>query len=61
MQLTILQYNVLMMALGNAKAAIADGDFIDPYAEDIDEYSDAEMLKAIDDVEKMIIKDNTPF
>lgn len=61
MQLTTIEYDVLMQAIENAKCAIADEEFIDPYAENIEGYTNESLLEALERVENRIISDNTPF
>lgn len=61
MQLTVIEYDVLMQAIENAKCEIADDEFIDPYAENIEGYTNESLLEALESVEKKIIGDNVPF
>jgi len=61
MQLTSIQYNAVMMAINNAKADIAAGDFLDPYAENPDGYTNETLLTALERVEQKIISDNIPL
>ena len=61
MPLTSIEYNAIMMAINNAKNAIADNGFIDPYAENTDGYTNETLLAALNSVENKIISDNIPF
>lgn len=54
MQLTNLQYGVLIQALHNAQELHLDGEFIDPYAENAEGYTDEDITKAIDEVESIV-------
>ena len=60
MNLTAIQYDAIMQAINNAKAEIADGTFIDVYAEMPAGYTDETLLQALNDVENKIISDNIP-
>jgi len=60
-QLTSIEYNVIMEAINNAKASLADGDFIDPYAENPDGYTEESLLAALNSVEAKLIEANIPF
>jgi len=55
MQLTELEYNVLMQAINNAKASIADGEFIDPYSEHANDYTEEQLSEALETAENKII------
>lgn len=61
MNLTTIEYDVIMEAINNAKSAIHDDEFIDPYAENPDYYTNETLLAALDSVERKIISDNIPF
>ena len=61
MQLTTIEYNAIMEAINNAKAAIADGEFIDPYGEIPDGYSNETLLEALEQVERKIMSYNVPY
>lgn len=56
MKLTELEYNVLMQAINNAKAEIADGEFIDPYSEHANDHTEAELLEALDSAENKLME-----
>ena len=60
MQLTNLQYSVLIQALHNAQGLHADNEFVDPYAENEEKYTDEDIDKALADVEKIIMKSWKP-
>lgn len=60
MQLTVIQYDAIMHAINNAKDQIATDTFIDPYAENPDGYTNETLLKALEQVEDMIITANIP-
>lgn len=61
MPLTAIEYNAIMMAIDNAKNAINGNEFIDPYAENMDGYTNETLLAALNSVENKIISDNIPF
>lgn len=58
--LSVIEYNVLMQAINNAKDEIANDTFIDPYNNE-EGYTNETLLKALDGVEKYIIEANIPF
>jgi hypothetical protein len=60
MHLSVIEYDVIMQAINNAKAAIADDEFIDPYAENTDGYTNETLLAALNRIEDRIINANTP-
>lgn len=59
MKLSSIQYDVIMQAINNAKAELADGTFIDPYSDN--EYSEKQIEQALNDVENIIIDTNIPW
>ena len=59
--LSDLEYGVIMEAINNAKNAIAEDTFIDPYAENAEKYTNEDCLKALESVEQKIINSNIPF
>lgn len=61
MNLSSIEYNAIMQAINNAKAAIADDEFIDPYGENPDGYTNETLLEALNSVEDKIISHNIPF
>lgn len=61
MQLTVIEYDAVMQAINNAKAAIADDEFIDPYGENPDGYTNETLLAALESVENKIISENIPL
>lgn len=54
MQLTDIEYNVVMQALNNAKAEIHDEEFIDPWSEFADLHTNEEYLQAVESVEQKL-------
>lgn len=58
MQLTDIEYNVVMQALNNAKAEIHDDNFIDYYSENADMYTNEQLLQAIESVEQKLFNIN---
>lgn len=60
MQLSTIEYNAIMEAINNAKAAIHDNEFIDPYGENPDGYTNETLLEALESVEAKLINANTP-
>lgn len=60
MNLSSIEYNAIMQAINNAKAAIADDEFIDPYGENPDGYTNETLLEALNSVENKIISANIP-
>jgi hypothetical protein len=61
MQLTSIQYNAIMMAINNAKEMANNGEFLDPYTENPDGYTNQSLLGALNQVENMIIANNLPY
>jgi hypothetical protein len=61
MQLTSIEYNAIMQAINNAKACIADDEFIDPYGDNPENWTNENLLAALDSVENKIISHNLPF
>lgn len=61
MKLTNIEYSVLMQAIYNAKCAIADDEFIDPYAENTEGWNNENLAKALDSVENKLIDLYTAF
>lgn len=57
MKITELEYNVLMQAINNAKAAIEDDEFIDPYSEHAKDHTEEELLEALNSIESKFIAD----
>lgn len=63
MQLSSIEYNATMQAINNAKAAIADDEFIDPYGEIPDDghtYTNETLLAALNSVEDKLINECLP-
>ena len=60
MQLSTIEYDAIMQAINNAKGAIADDEFIDPYGENPNGYTNESLLEALNHVESKIISDNIP-
>lgn len=60
MNLTVIEYNVIMQAIDNAKNAIAEDTFIDPYAEQTEGYTNETVLEALESVENKIMSANIP-
>jgi hypothetical protein len=54
MFITNLEYNVLMQALQNAQGQHAEGDFVDPYAENEEGYTDQDFEVALKSVENKL-------
>jgi hypothetical protein len=50
-----------MIAIDNAKNAIQDDNFLPPYDENLNNYTNESILKALKRVENKIISDNIPF
>lgn len=59
MNLSVIQYNVIMMAINNARNEILADAFIDPY-EQTEQYTNETLLKALNEVEDLIMTSNTP-
>jgi len=55
MFITNLEYGVLMQALQNAQAEHIDGDFVDPYAENEEGYTDQDFEVALKSVENKLL------
>lgn len=60
MQLTVIEYDAIIQAINNAKCAIAEDNFVDPYGENPNGYTNETLLAALESVEQKIIRDNTP-
>ena len=60
MQLSSIEYNVIMQAINNAYDALDEDTFIDPYGNE-DDYSNDTLREALERVERRIVEDNTPF
>jgi len=60
MKLTKLQYGVIMQAIGNAKAEIADDTFIDQYDNE-NEYTNEELGQALMQAEEIIMNECLPL
>jgi hypothetical protein len=50
-----------MHAIEEAKNAIAEDTFIDPYAENTEGYTNESLLQALEEVEEIIMVSNIPF
>lgn len=61
MNLTSIEYDVIMEAINQARSSIADDEFIDPYAEQNPEYTNKTLYEALQRVENKIMLANTPF
>lgn len=61
MQLSCIEYDAIMQAINNAKSAISDDEFIDPYGKNKDGYTNETLLTALESVERKIIEANIPF
>jgi hypothetical protein len=57
MKFSNIQYSALMQAIENAKNAIAVDEFIDPYGENGETYTNENVLAALEEVEDMLISD----
>lgn len=60
MNLTTLQYGVIMQAIDNAKNEIAEDTFIDPYNNE-DGVTNEQCLEALEQVEDQLMKVYNPF
>lgn len=61
MKLTHIQYDAIMGCIAHGRALIADDDFIDPYAENPDGYTNESLEQAINEVEKLLMDEFTAF
>lgn len=61
MNLTVIQYDVIMEAINQAFNTIAEDNFIDPYAENPDGYTNETLFQALKEVEQQIISENIPL
>jgi len=57
-RLTELEYSVVMQAISNARAEIADQNFIDPYANE-DNHTHTQLAEALDAAETKLIAQYT--
>jgi hypothetical protein len=55
MELTELQYNVIMQAINNSYHEISEGNFIDPYSDEANMYTDEQLTEALKGVEIKLI------
>ena len=55
-KLTTLQYGVIMQAIYNAKCAIADDEFIDPYNNE-EGLTNDDVLKVLNEAEAIIVSE----
>ena len=63
MNLSVIEYNAIMMAIDNAKSSIKEDTFLDPYNTDKDasKYNNTNMLEALNSVEDKLIASSIPF
>ena len=61
MKLSSIEYDVIMQAIQDTKASIADDEFIDPYGEAPENYTNENLLAALLRVEEKIISANIPL
>jgi hypothetical protein len=62
MQLSSIEYNVIMQAIDNAKNAIHADEFINYYdLENPDHWTNDNLLAALQRVENKIMSDNVPY
>jgi len=61
MKLSELQYSVLIQSLHNARDLHLDGEFIDPYAENEEGYTDEDIEKALNETEAIIMANWEPL
>ena len=54
-KLTDLEYSLVIQALHNAQSLHSENDFIDPYAENEENYTDEDIAKALSVAENKII------
>ncbi len=59
--LTSIQYCAVIIALNNAMSAAADGEFVDPYGENPDSYTNEDFITALKEAEKIIMHTYLPF
>lgn len=59
MNLTTIQYDAIMQAIDNYKLQLEDGALIDYTGKTT--YTGEQLRKAIEEVERLIIKSNNPF
>ena len=60
MNLSIIQYDVIMMAINEAQNAIIDDTLLDPYAENPNGYTNETLAIALNEVKDKIINANIP-
>jgi ribosome-binding ATPase YchF (GTP1/OBG family) len=56
MNLSTIEYDVIMQAINNAKNEIHEDTLIDPYADNIEGYTNEMLLQALERVENKIIR-----
>ena len=61
MNLTIEEYNAVMMAINEAREAIADDTFLDPYGENPEGYTNESLTDALKSAEGKIMANEGKF
>ena len=61
MNLTTEEYNAVMMAIDEARGAIADDTFIDPYGENPEGYTNESLTEALKSAEGKIMANESRF
>jgi len=58
--LSVMQYNAIMQCIEHGEALVKDDNFIDPYGEKDEWWTNENILIALNDIKKMIINGNIP-
>lgn len=61
MKLTNIEYDALMQAIENAKSTIEQDEFIDPYGENQEGYTNETLFAALERVENKLISAHNPL
>jgi len=58
--LSSIQYNVFMQLVEHGEALVKDDDFIDPYGETAEDWTNEKILIALNDLKTKVISGNIP-
>ena len=58
--LSSIQYNVFMQLVEHGEALVKDDDFIDPYGETAEDWTNEKVLIALNDLKMIVINGNIP-
>lgn len=61
MKITLIEFDVLMKAINNAKDSILEDTFIGPYDENVEGYTNRSLMDALESIENKLINEFYPF